>query len=99
MAPTCCGKFFGPNWDKLWCKLLANWSFPQEGLWFREGTCHLHVRNDIRTQPSPTLIFLHMHIRTNRSILLNFGIISGSFGLFYTLIEFWAFNVHNSNLN
>ena len=80
--------FFWPNWDKLWCKLLANRSFSQEGSWFREGTCHLRVRNAIRTLPSASLIFLHMQIRPNRSIVLNFGIIPGSFGLFYTLIEF-----------
>ena len=30
---------------KLWCNLLANWSFPQEGSWFWEGTCHLCVHN------------------------------------------------------
>ena len=48
---------FWPNWDKLWCKLLANRSFPQEGAWFREGMCHLRVRNDIRTLPSPALNF------------------------------------------
>ena len=70
------------------CKLLASRSFPQVGSWFREGTCHLSVLNDIRTLPSPTLIFLHRQIRPNRSIVLNFGIILGSFGLFYTLIEF-----------
>ena len=46
------------------------------------------MRNDIRTLPSPALIFLHRQIRPNRSIVLNFGIIPGSFGLFYTLIEF-----------
>ena len=68
-------------------KLIANRSFPQEGSWFKEGTCHLRVRNDIRTLPSPALIFLHRQIRPNRSIVLNFGIIPGSFGLFYTLIE------------
>ena len=79
---------FWPNWDKLWCKLLANRSFPQEGSWFREGTCHLRVRNDIRTLPSPALIFLHGLIRPNRTIVLNFGIIPDSFGLFYILIEF-----------
>ena len=73
---------------KLWYKLLANRSFSQEGSWFREGTCHIHVRNDIRTLPSPALILLHRQIRPNRSIMLNFGIILGSFGLFYTLIEF-----------
>ena len=44
---------------KLWCKLLAKRSSPQEGSWFQEGTCHLHVRNDIRTLPSPALIFVH----------------------------------------
>ena len=79
---------FWPNLDKLWCKLLANRSFPQEGSWFREGMCHLRARNGIRTLPSPALIFLHMQIRPNRSIVLNFGIIPGLFGLFYTLIEF-----------
>ena len=88
MAPPCCGNFFLPNWDKLWCKLLANRSFPQDGSWYREGTCHLHVRNDIRTLPSPALNFLNRKIRPNRRIVLNFGIIPGSFGLFYTLIEF-----------
>ena len=88
MAPTCCGNFFWPNWDKLWCKLLANRSFPQEGSWFREGTCHLRVRNEIRTLHSHVLIFLDWQIRPNRSIVLNFGIIPCSFGLFYTLIEF-----------
>ena len=80
--------FFWPNWDKLWYKLLANRSFSQEGSWFREGTCHLRVRNEIRILPSPALIFLHRQIRPNRSIVLNFRIISGSFGLFYTIIEF-----------
>ena len=64
-------QYFWPNWDKLWCKHLANWSFPQEGSWFREGTCHLRVRNDIRTLPCPALIFLHRQIRPNRSIVLN----------------------------
>ena len=68
--------------------VFANPSFPQEGSWFREGTFHLRVRNDIRTLPSPTLFFLHSQIRPNRSTVLNFGIIPGSFGLFYTLIEF-----------
>ena len=29
--------------------------------------------------------------------MLNFGIIPGSFGLFYTLIEFLVICVHNSN--
>ena len=88
MARTCCGNFFLPNWDKLWCKLLANRSFPKEGSWFQEGMCHLRVGNDIRTLPSPALIFLHSQIRPNRSTVLNFGIIPGLFGLVYTLIEF-----------
>ena len=79
---------FWPNRDKLWYKLLANQIFPQEGSWFGEGTCHVLVRNDIRTLLSPTLIFLQRHIRPNRSIMLNFGIIPSSSGLFYTLIEF-----------
>ena len=87
MAPTCCGNFFWPNWDKLWYKLLANRSFSQEGSWWWEGTCHVLVRNDIRTLLSPTLIFLQRHIRQNRSIMLNFGIIPSSSGLFYTLID------------
>ena len=70
--------FFWPNWYKL----LANRSFSQEGSWFREGTCHLRVPNKIRILPSPALIFLHRQIRPNRSIVLNFGIIPGSFGIF-----------------
>ena len=73
---------FWPNWDKLWCRLLANRSFPQEGSWFREGTCHLRVQNDIRILPSPALILLHRQIRPNGSIVLNFEIIPCSFGLF-----------------
>ena len=88
MAPTCCGNFFWLDWDKHWCKHLANRSFPREGSWFREGTCHRRVRNGIRTLPSPALIFLHWQIRPNRSTVLKFGIIPGSFRLFYTLIEF-----------
>ena len=42
------------------------------------------MRSEVRTLPSPALIFLHRQIRPNRSIVLNFGIIPGSFGLFYT---------------
>ena len=42
----------------------------------------------VHVLPSPTLICLHRQIRPNRSIVLNFGIIPGSFGLFYTLIDF-----------
>ena len=80
--------FFWPNWDKLWYKLLANRSFYEEGSWFREGTCYLRVRNDIRTLRYPALILLHWQIRPNRRIVLKFGIIPGSYGLFYTLIEF-----------
>ena len=57
MAPTWWGNFFSTNWDKLWSKLLANWSLPKEDSSFREGTWHLRVRNDIRTMPSPALIF------------------------------------------
>ena len=34
------------------------------------------------------LNFLHTHLRPNRSFMLNFGIIPGSFGLFYTLNDF-----------
>ena len=52
------------------------------------GNVHLRVRNDIRTLPSPALIFLHSQIRPNISTMLNFGIILGSFELFNTLVEF-----------
>ena len=38
----------------------------------------------------PPLDFLHRQIRPNRSIVLNFGIIPDSFGLSYTLIDFWG---------
>jgi len=30
---------------------LQNWRFSQQASWFREGTCHLCVRNDIRCLP------------------------------------------------
>ena len=88
MVLPCCGKKIWQNRNKFLYKLLANWSFSQEGSWFRERTCHLRVQNDIHTLPSPALICLHRQIRPNRSIVLNFGIIPGSFGLFYTLTEF-----------
>ena len=53
MVLPCCGKRM-PNRNKFLYKLLANWSFSQEDSCFREGTCHLCVRNDIL---SPPLIF------------------------------------------
>ena len=51
MAATCCGKFFGRIGTSFGVSFFANRSFPQEGSWFREGTCHLRVRNDIRCPP------------------------------------------------
>ena len=88
MAPTCYGNFFGRIGTSIGTSFLQNRRFSQEGSWFREGTCHLRVQNEIRTLPSPALIFLHRQIRPNRITVLNFGIITCSFGLFYTLFEF-----------
>ena len=82
MVVPCRGKKYWPNRNKFWYKLLANRSFSQEGSWFREGTCHLRVRNEIRTLPSPALIFLHRQIRSNRGIVLKIWIILGLFGIF-----------------
>ena len=87
MAPTCCGIFFswiGTSFGVSFCKS----ELPSRRLVVPVGTCHLRVWNDIRTLPSPALFFLHSQIRPNRGTVLNFGIIPGSFDLFYTLIEF-----------
>ena len=51
-----CNNFLAELGQAL-CKPLANRSFPQEGSWFREETCHLRLRNNICTLPSLALIF------------------------------------------
>jgi hypothetical protein len=40
------------------------------------------------TLPLPALIFFTEATKTNRSVVLKFGIIPGLFGPFYTFIEF-----------
>ena len=84
MAPTCCGKFF----DRIGTSFGV--SFLQTGASLKKarGSERERVTSVCEKLSSPALIFLHRQIRPNRSIVLNFGIIPGLFGHFYTLIEF-----------
>ena len=84
MVLPCCGKKIGRIGTSFGISFLQT-SFSQEGSWFWEGTCHLCVWNDIRCPP---LIFFTEATYDYISVLLNFGIIPGSFGLFYKLIGF-----------
>ena len=88
MARTCCGNFFGRIGTIFGVGFLQTELPSKRFLVPRGNAYHLRVRNDTRTLPSPALIFLHRQIRPNRSIKLSFGIIPGSFSVFYTLIEF-----------
>ena len=78
MAPTCCSKFFGRIGTSFGV------SFLQTGASLKKapGSERERVTSVCETT------YVHEQIRPNRSIVLNFGIIPGSFGLFYTLIEF-----------
>ena len=87
MAPTCCGKFFCRIWTSFGI------SFLQIGASLKKvrGSERERVTSMRETTYVHYLLppyFLHSQIRQNRSIVLNFGIILDSFGLFYTLIEF-----------
>ena len=87
MAPTCCGNFFGRIGTSFGV------SFLQTGASLKKarGSERERVTSVCETTYAHCLLplnFLHRQIRPNRSIVLNFGIIPGSFGLFYTLIEF-----------
>ena len=98
MAPTFCGNFFG------WTGTSFGISFLQTGASLKKARgSERNVSPPCAKRHTYTafsrLNFLHRQIRPNRSIMLNFGIISGSFGLFIHQLSFWAFNVHNSNLN
>ena len=88
MAPTWCGNFFGQIWKSFGVSFLQTGDSLKKARGSERERVTFRVRNDIRTLPSPALIFLHKQIRPNRSIVLNFGIIPCSFGLFYKLIEF-----------
>ena len=88
MAPTCCGKFFG--------RIGASFgvSFLQTGASLKKarGSERERVTSVCETRYVhcllPRKFFLYRQIRPNRSIMLNFEIIPGLFGLFYTLVEF-----------
>ena len=86
MAPTCCGNFFGRIGTSFGVSFLQTGASLNKARGSERE--RVRVRNDIHTLPSPALIFLHSEIRPKRSTVLNFGIILGSFRLFYTLIEF-----------
>ena len=87
LAPTCCCNFFGRIGTSFGI------SFLQTGASLKKA--HGSERESVTSMCETTYtafsclnFFLHRQIRPNRSIVLNVGIIPGSFGLFYTLIEF-----------
>ena len=89
MAPTCCGNFFG------WIGTSIGVIFLQTGASLKKARGYKSERvtsvcetTYVHILPSSALICLHRLIRPNRSIVLNFGIIPCSFGLFCTLFEF-----------
>ena len=80
--------FFGWNGTSLGISFLQNRRFSQQASWFREGTCHLCVRNDIRCLP-PDFIY-----RGNIELYecpVKFWNYFGFVWPFYTLIEFLDF--------
>ena len=86
MAPTCCGKSF------VRFGTSVGISFLQTGASLKKAhgsdrECVTFVGETTYTASS-CLDFFTEAINTNKSIVLKFGIIPGSFGLFYTLIEF-----------
>ena len=87
MAPTCRGNIFGRIGTSFGV------SFLQTGASLKKarGSERERVTSVCETTYVHSLLppyFLHSQIRPNRSTVLNFGIIPGLFGLFYTLIEF-----------
>ena len=86
MAQTCCVKYFGRIGTSFGI------SFLQTGASLKKARGSERERVTSVCETTYTafsrLNFLHRQIRPNRSIVLNFGIIPGLFGLFYTLIEF-----------
>ena len=88
MAPTCYRNFIGRIGTGFCVSFLQNLSFAQEDSWFREGTCHLCVRNDIRCL-SPDFLY-----RGNIELYegpVKFWNYFGFVWPFYTLIEFLDF--------
>ena len=87
ITAACCGNFLaelGQALVKASCKL----ELPSRRLVVPRGNVSPPCAKQHTYTAFSRLNFLHRQIRPNRSILLNFGIIPGSFGLFYTLIEF-----------
>ena len=79
---------FWLNWDKFCYKLLAKPKISQQASWFREGTCHLCVRNDIRCLPPD---FLYKGNIELYECPVKFWNYFGFIWPFYTLIEFLDF--------
>ena len=88
MAPTCRGNIFGRIGTSFGVSFLQTGDSLKKARGSERERVTSVCENDIRTLSSPALVFLHRLIRPNRSIMLNFGIIQGSSGLFYTLFEF-----------
>ena len=87
MAPTCCGNFLAELGQAL-VYVSCKPELPSKRLVVPRGNVSPPCAKWHTSLPSPALIFLHRKIRPNRSIVQNFRIIPGSYGLFYTLIEF-----------
>ena len=77
---------FWLNWDKFWYKLLAKPEILSTSLVVPRGNVSPLCAK--RYTLPPPLSFFIVATHNYMSALLNFGIIPGSFGLFYTLIEF-----------
>ena len=86
MAPTCCGNFFGRIGTSFGVSCKPE--LPSRRLVVPRGNVSPPCAKRHTYTAFSRLIFLHSQNRPNRSTVLNFGIIPGSFRLFYTLIEF-----------
>ena len=87
MAPTCCCNFFGQIGTSFGTSFLQTRASLKKARGSeRERVTPVCETTYIHCRHPP--YFLHSQIRPNRSTVLNFGIIPGSFRLFYTLIEF-----------
>ena len=86
MAPTRCGKIFVRFETSFGISILQTGASLKKAHGSDRG-CVTFV-GEMTYATSSCLDFFIEATRTNRSVVLKFGIILGSFGLFYTFIEF-----------
>jgi hypothetical protein len=86
MAPTCCGKIFVRFGTSFGISFLQTGASLKKAHGFDRG-CVTFMGETTYTASSYLDFFTEAR-KTNRNVVLKFGIIPGSFGLFYTLIEF-----------